>query len=572
MPMEEPKELNDFTLTYFPAERKVVVFSYGNIYQSETNYKIAIVLKSIDREISEYFLVYLPLKEIIAFPLGTIVDNQNRTGLFAGYKADIAIDVSNKQIEKQLLYKIPQLVEHIDNYQVPEKINKFNAKFHIKSQWYYIFSDLNSGKKIYIPHYEVARKFYFTSPSMTRQILSAALEEKSTVLKGLYKNVEEIDSDTKEITLTQNAKISDAENIFRFATNAYSHNSWHQIRRNLTASAEKIRLKKEKNHIASTGSEMKLQVDFPVQEIIQMYVRCKVFDDGNILVLKILEEDTSYDFERLFVKIERPNQPDEPVGVINNEKVNKDNLSGKITQKKPNAQNESIELNIDLEEREKKLGLEGKEIIRSIVEVDPNEDVIAENEENDDENIDLSSDDKETNGDDNTASSNTNTKQEDEDKKDYLTLEDFKLMLFECAKEHKDFSFIITVDEALPQKPKEDKDKRRKWKKAKLKDEKTERRYLGVNITYKKRNFTIIEIQRDKLVEGLSTLIIYNNDNENINEDLIRLIGKNFVYNNGRWLKDFGVMDFKKDFLEHPKGENKNGKNDWFKRLIKKIK
>ena len=35
-------QLEEFLLTYFPKNKKIVVFSYGNIYQQETNFKIAL--------------------------------------------------------------------------------------------------------------------------------------------------------------------------------------------------------------------------------------------------------------------------------------------------------------------------------------------------------------------------------------------------------------------------------------------------------------------------------------------------------------------------------------------------
>lgn len=384
----------------------------------------------------------------------------------------------------------------------------------------------------------------------------------------MYKNIENIDLDTKEIVLTQNANTNDAENIYRFATNQYAFNSWHQIRRNLTASAISIKEQKETKGFTSTGNEMKLNVDFPVNEIIDMHVRVKELPDGSLLVLKILEEDTSYDFERLFIKIERKDRPDEPAGVINKEKIDKENLSGKITDNTPFTGRDTVDIEVKLEDREKKLGLEGKEIIRTVVKVDSDEDITTDGEESEDKDVDLSSEDAENGGDDNTASSNTNAEDDDEDKQeeddtDYLTLEDFKSMLFSCAQENKEFNYTILVDVYLPQKPKEDKDKRRKWRKAKLVDDKTKRKYLGINITYKKKNLTIIEIQRDTLVKGLSSLIIFNKDNETFDEELISLIGKNFVYENGRWLKGFRVLSFKKNFLGHPKGENRDSLKDW---------
>jgi hypothetical protein len=565
-------ELNDFTLTYFPKKRKVIVFSHGNIYQTESNFKIALILRSIDSNETDFFLVYLNLKEILAFPIGTVIDNQERIGLFAGSRKYIQIDLENNPIEQKMLFQIPPLKKFIEDNNVPDKINNFNAKFHMSGQWYYVLKETYTGKNIYIPHYEIGRKFYFTSFSMTRQILSASLKEGDSILDGLYKDIKTIDLDTEEITLCQNANTGDAENIYRFATNPYALNAWYQVRRNLTASAKKFQEKKEQYGFSSTGSEMKLKVDFPVKEIINIYGRVKELEDGSLLLLKILEEDTSYDFERLFIKIERKNKPDEPVGVINKEKVDKKDLSRNITSNIPFSGRKGVELHVDLEDKEKKLGLEGKEVIRSLVQVEDEGDITNIDEETGDEDIDLSSEESSEQGDKNTTSSSTNTKDgEKEDTTDYLTLEDFKNMLFSCAQENKEFSYNVLIDDYLPQKPEEDKDNRRKWKKAKLLDGETKRKYLGISITFNNRNFMIIEIQRDTLVKGLSTLIIYKRDNEKIDEELVYLIAKNFVYNNGRWLHDFGVMDFEKIFFEHPKGENRNSLKDWYQRLINRL-
>ena len=109
-------ELNDLTLTYFPKDRKVVVFSYGNIYQTETNYKIALVLRSMDiSDKQEYFLVYINLKDVLAFPIGSVIDNQERTSMYAGEKQLFQIDVFNKKPESKLLYQIPQLNKFIED-------------------------------------------------------------------------------------------------------------------------------------------------------------------------------------------------------------------------------------------------------------------------------------------------------------------------------------------------------------------------------------------------------------------------------------------------------------------------
>ena len=46
----ETVDLLDLTLTALPKDKKVTVFSYGSIYQSETNYSIAIISKELSQD------------------------------------------------------------------------------------------------------------------------------------------------------------------------------------------------------------------------------------------------------------------------------------------------------------------------------------------------------------------------------------------------------------------------------------------------------------------------------------------------------------------------------------------
>ena len=56
-----------------------------------------------------------------------------------------------------------------------------------------------------------------------------------------------------------------------------------------------------------------------------------------------------------------------------------------------------------------------------------------------------------------------------------------------------------------------------------------------------------------------------------IEELLIEQIAKNFVYENGVWLKNFGDYYFEKDYLNHPKENESVNLCEWGKRLIGKI-
>ena len=563
-------QLEEFLLTYFPKNKKIVVFSYGNIYQQETNFKIALILKELDVLIPQYFLVYINLKDIAIFPIGTIVDKQKKVNEYEGLKVNLLLDL--EKVESKTLFEIPELKKQLVTSTFPNKINNFSSKYHIQGQYYFILKDENTDKKVYIPHYEVARWFYFTTPSMTKQILSASLRDDNSIIQGLYKNINHIDSDLKEITLTQNANTNDAANIFRYATDKFSNNSWYQVRRNLTASAQEIRLDKEQKGYSSNSNEMKLKVDFPIKQTISLNARVKILDDESFFVLKFINEDSSYDFETLFIKIERKNKPDEPIGVIKKTKTSKTKISKQITNNTPNKEFLGIRISNQTEDLEERLDLKTKKIERKIEYIDEQEFIQSEKDYEGDNEIELSTDDSESGSDNNTGELTIgNQEQDNKTIKEYLTLSDFKSMLFECSKENKEFFFCIQMEDYLPQKSENDRGNRRKWKKAKLIDSKTKRKFLAVVINYKNKNFVLIEIERDLLVDGLSTLIVWDKDNSIIDDLIISSIVKNFVYENGRWLKNYEDFIFNKDFLEHPKDENKNRLRNWYQRLLEKI-
>lgn len=69
----------------------------------------------------------------------------------------------------------------------------------------------------------------------------------------------------------------------------------------------------------------------------------------------------------------------------------------------------------------------------------------------------------------------------------------------------------------MPQKP-PGKKSRKKWLKSKLSDNTTLRKYIYAHITIDTKNYYLIEVEKDSLVEGLSTLILHDVYNEIISE------------------------------------------------------
>ena len=95
----ETVDLLDLTLTAFPKDKKVTVFSYGSIYQSETNYSIAIISKERYQDNPAFMVSYINLKELFAFPLGTVIDNQQKTGFNSGSIDSFEINIHSGLLE-----------------------------------------------------------------------------------------------------------------------------------------------------------------------------------------------------------------------------------------------------------------------------------------------------------------------------------------------------------------------------------------------------------------------------------------------------------------------------------------
>ncbi|MGG7074527.1 hypothetical protein U5B43_09830 [Campylobacter sp. 9BO] len=49
--MNESIDLQDLELSGLPKNKKLIVFSYGSIYQYQTNFKIAIILKELYKDL-----------------------------------------------------------------------------------------------------------------------------------------------------------------------------------------------------------------------------------------------------------------------------------------------------------------------------------------------------------------------------------------------------------------------------------------------------------------------------------------------------------------------------------------
>ena len=567
--MNESVDLQDLTLTNLPKGKKLIVFSYGNIYQNETNFNIAMIFKELYKEKPEYFVRYLNLKEMFAFPLGTVIDNQHKIGTNAGQLASFQINIEKGLLETKKIREIPSLKRFMD--ELPKKIGNYSMEWHKNQQNYSTFIDNWSGQTIIFPHYEIARYFYFTSSSMTRQIMAGSLHQ-NALLDGLYKKAS-LDKGNGEIYLKFNANSNDAENIFRFVVDKQANNMWYQVRRDLTVSRINIAEEKRKHGFVSSTPEMMLQANFPTSGVVNFRVRARVLDDGSLLVLRILQENTFYPFTKLRVIREFLNGKEDVVGVIKRKAPVKKNLTNKVNTATPNNAYEPVNVidKDDDDDLEIKLDLLNKVVeFETKIEEDEDKETTKKTDESEQE-LDLSPNDAEGQGDLNTAEEHLKEERdnEEEDTKDYITLEDLKKMLLYCADEYEEFSYKILKYEYLPQKP-EDYKGRYVWKRSRMSDEKTPRKYIAVEIKYKNSKYVIIEIEKDKINDALSTLVI-KDKNSNIDEYIINEIAMNIAKTSNSWLQGLD-LEITKNYLYHPHERSEEKIQDWGKRLIDIIK
>lgn len=109
-------------------------------------------------------------------------------------------------------------------------------------------------------------------------------------------------------------------------------------------------------------------------------------------------------------------------------------------------------------------------------------------------------------------------------------------MLIYCAEINDDFSYKILKDSKLPQKPEKDEKSRYQWKRSKLSDGITPRKYIVVEIKFQEIKFVVIEIQKDIIVEAMSTLMIDDSHN-NIDAYIIEKIILNIAKTSNSWLQ-----------------------------------
>ncbi len=556
--------ISDVTFEKLPKNKEVMFIMYGKIFQFNHNFSINAIFKDGERN---YYMALLPLKAISAFPLGMIFKNQKLRSVQHSLRImNIQLNLEKKKHEVYKISDIPDLKKILSS--IPNIISGYNVERQIMDQKVFRFVD-NSGINVIFPHYEIARWYYLKSSSMTRQVLASNLE-------GLYEEINYLDKDKEKarMTLKYGASNGDAAEIARFALDEFSNIMFENFSLDLSASIYEDKNKRFKS--------MSLLANFPIHGVTNFKVRGFVFN-STLFIYHIMEEDSGYPFEELEVlrEISINSSRIRKVAQIKKKRVH---ARPKAKDTKPNSEFENVQIVKDSEEFsliELRRGLESKktEFVNILVDNKNDPPDLDKKLEDSDTVVDISFNDNDAKGDYSTVRAELI---EDNDNNDLLRrskiIEYFIRMLFslqeiENKKEKPRDISVIQNEFLLPQKDPLSNDRKR-WLKSTLSDRKTRRKYLVAHIVIESENYYAIEVEKDMELDGLSTLLLKDRNNEHILKSGIREIMKNFVKKNGKWENNYSdVMHLT---LVHPK-ESENGEYSnedmisWAKRLLDKF-
>ena len=539
-------------------DKEITLIMYGDIYQYETEFYINGYFKDGD---AGYHLAYLPLKTLAAFPLGAKFKNRQLTGEnFLSTIKEVRINIKKKSTGFRTIGSIDKLRARFSR--IPDKIgNYFGQNKKIMNQYVAVYTDSISGKTLYIPHYEIARWFYFRSSSMTRQVLSANLG-------GLYYEAKYTDAKEKkaELYMKHGSSNADAAEVFRFAKNGFANIMFHELGLNLSA------FKNSPDNV-KYDARMKIKADFPIYGELNLKVKTFSLEDGSSFVYQIIEEDSDYPFDELTVFRYGANSKKEKEAIINKKRPNKKEMEDTVSQEIPSSEYENITTVKDTFLDERRKGLEEKKIkFPPLLDPDDDNDSVAEQiVQVSGVDLELSLTDASVNGDkDKVHTSFVQTLVHDESEHFILrenNLTTFKKMILLLPEIGNDkgnpfeISANIIKHQNLPRKPKDYKG-RAKWEKAKLSDGKP-RQYMIAHIVCEDMNFYAIEIEREDENDTISTQIVFKNNEALLTSKLYEII-RDFVQYNGKWKIPKTINSFHMKHVGDLRGR--------VKRLYEKIK
>lgn len=513
----------------FHTDKKIKLIMHGDIYQYQSEFYINGIFKEVDDDI--YHISYLPLKTLSAFPLGSIFLNKQITGdnvlqnIF-----DVRIHLNMKWTGFNKISSIESL-EKVFN-RIPDVISGYQGqRKRILDQYVATYTDQLSGRKLYIPHYEIARWFYFRSSSLARQVLAINLE-------GLYYEAKYLDplNNIAELYMKHGSSNGDAAEVFRFAKDGFANAMFQNFGLDLSAS----KISKEDTKY---DGKMRLKANFPVYGNINLKIKGFSIGDA-VFVYQIIEEDSRYPFDELTVFRYGANKKEEKEAVIVKEKPNIDEMDKAVSKEVPNSGYENITTVNNVLPEEVRRGLDDKKV-RFPPLLDPSEDNDSITEhiiQVSGIDIGLSIADASKSGDSSLVHTSFVQKTVTEDEQFTArenNLNVFRRMVFELididrkAKEPLRPSVKILMHENLPRKPKDYKG-RAKWEKSNLSNG-NPRQYMVAQVSIKNQEFYLIDIEKNDKEDAVAIRVVYR-QRESLHQSILHKIARDFVQHNGKWI------------------------------------
>lgn len=569
---------SDFTIDSLPDGKHVVVW-YNNIYHFNVmtqDYFMVFVIK--DLETDEFRIAYRNIKESTDISLGSIIYNKRVINKSMGEEFTSVFDIPmhnkafNLKRENLEFFKNESFFSLPDNIQL--KTHIYNLAKRSCEQKFVEYKDVD-GNVILFPSYVIAQYYYYRSSSMTKQVM-AKYTTNETALKGLYKSFNRDKDGNASIVLKPNASGRDGAEIFRFAVDGYAGYNFQRVYLDLVKSKREIDAALKRMDIEPMQNTAALSALFPFHGPAYIRYRGVKLSDGRILALAILAEDSKYPFESLTVYRQSKKIGASLVQIGRIEGTLDSRISGKITGEIPSGIFTPVDIFSEPKE-DGRIDLKDKKVNYEVLSSDEEIEEIQTTKSVDFE-TDLSFTEAESSGDIETAQAQTETdvfdKPEGWDEKERPNLEAFLVMLQIAQKKSEEkglaFKYFVNDEQMLPQKPRSDKS-RKKWPKSLLIDNATPRAYSCAYIKYDGKNSCVIDVERDDRVKGLSVLVLTMNNNAPVSEGLINNILLDFVQENGSWLQNVNVDNFRKKNINHPESIDKDSVDSWADRLLKSI-
>ena len=416
----------------------------------------------------------------------------------------------------------------------------------------------NERQKVIFPCPVIGTAYYFISKSMREHIFFQNLQ-------SLFYTAE-VNKKTRKavIKLKPGAANNDAAHIIRFCKNELARRKWHAIRNSLrsTSSAE-----------AQTFSP--IIIDFPVEQALHMTVRGLAFQDQKtgrekILVLDILREDSSFDFDDIEIirdENERPTSEGKKNPVAKGKSFKTTNT---LEIKIPSSRLSRAEIKAFVGPRN--TNIPNMRVIRSYIK--GKKGTIVRTEEGW-ETVDISLLPPEASGDKGVRPGDAVQEPEEREPKEVkeaFTLEDFREMVQYLNNKPDVHGFMVNGPSVIPLRGVESSGYLYSIREVCDKETNERRQYMSIGFTYKAHHVCVIEIEQTNLPVGCASYGLAAEGHHDFKEDITDLLKAYVQY---RKVKDIRkkVEGNKMRFFSkyHPIEKTEHYYKSWCEELLWRI-